>query len=269
VQPFIEKAEIRTLIPHAGSMCLLDRVLAWDDRSILCASETHRDSANPLRRDGRLAAVHAFEYGAQAVAVHGGLRARAAGGVAPPGYLAALRDGRLHTQPLDDFTSPLHVEAERLFSDSANSVYQCRVSAGETLLASGRITIIMQKPSATFDVREETRGPAQPIPNGQITLRRSIPSDHPSLRGHFPGQPIVPGVVILDEVISAMAQVRKSSPDLKGIESVKFLAPLMPEEIFAISFMASAEAQAHFQCQAAERVIAQGRVQLTSHDRAA
>ena len=91
----VNKAEIRTLIPHSGSMCLLDSVTEWDDRSINCISNTHRDPANPLRRDGRLSAVHAFEYAAQAAAVHGGLRARSVGVTAPPGYLAALRDAHL------------------------------------------------------------------------------------------------------------------------------------------------------------------------------
>src|SRR5207249_9236852 len=62
----INKAEIRTLIPHSGLMCLLDQVTQWDDRSIKCVANTHRDPANPLRRSGHLAALHAFEYGAQA-----------------------------------------------------------------------------------------------------------------------------------------------------------------------------------------------------------
>ena len=105
----INKAEIRTLIPHSGSMCLLDSVAEWDDRSIICISNTHRDPANPLRRDGRLSAVHAFEYAAQAAAVHGGLRARSVGVTAPPGYLAALRDARLHVMRLDDVASSLQI----------------------------------------------------------------------------------------------------------------------------------------------------------------
>jgi predicted hotdog family 3-hydroxylacyl-ACP dehydratase len=141
----INKAEIRTLIRHAGRMCLLDSVIEWDDQSIVCISNTHRDAANPLRRDGRLSALHAFEYGAQAVAVHGGLRARAAGVAAPPGYLAALRDARLQVIHLDDVTSPLQIYAYRLFGDVANTVYECRVSAGDVLLANGRITIILRK----------------------------------------------------------------------------------------------------------------------------
>lgn len=138
----INKAEIRTLIPHFGTMCLLDSVTEWDDRSIVCSSNTHRDPENPLRRDGRLSAVHAFEYGAQAAAVHGGLRARSLGVAAPPGFLAALRDARLHVMRLDDVASSLRIYAHRLFGETANTVYECRVSAADVLLAEGRITIM-------------------------------------------------------------------------------------------------------------------------------
>jgi predicted hotdog family 3-hydroxylacyl-ACP dehydratase len=140
----INKAEIRTLIPHSGPMCLLDEVTQWDDGSITCVTNTHRDSANPLRRDGRLSVIHAFEYGAQAAAVHGGLRARSVGTTAPPGYLAALRDARLHVVFLDDIRSPLQVCAKRLFGDGANTVYECRVLADNALLANGRVTIIQR-----------------------------------------------------------------------------------------------------------------------------
>ena len=140
----IDKAEIRTLISHSGAMCLLDGVTEWDDQSIICTSDTHNDPGNPLRRDGRLSAVHALEYAAQAVAVHGGLRARSAGMKAPPGYLAALRDARLHVARLDDITLPLQVCARCLFGDSANAVYECRISADDVLLAEGRVTIILR-----------------------------------------------------------------------------------------------------------------------------
>ncbi len=138
----IDKTEIRTLIPHSGLMCLLDEVTQWDDRSITCVSNTHRDPANPLRRDGRLSAVHAFEYGAQAAAVHGGLRARSVGEIAPPGYLAALRDARLDVARLDDIQAALQVHALCLFGDGVNCVYECRVSAHDRLVAEGRVTIV-------------------------------------------------------------------------------------------------------------------------------
>jgi predicted hotdog family 3-hydroxylacyl-ACP dehydratase len=140
----INKSEIRTLVPHSGLMCLLDSVTEWDDRSITCISNTHCDPANPLRRNGRLSALHAFEYAAQTAAVHGGLRARSAGMTAPPGYLAALRDARMHVMRLDDIASPLQICAHRLFGEAANTVYECRVSAGDVLLADGRIIIMLR-----------------------------------------------------------------------------------------------------------------------------
>lgn len=126
-------------------MCLLDRVIEWDDQSIICESETHHDPANPLRRGNRLSAVHTFEYGAQAAAVHGGLRARAEGATAPPGYLAALRDAELYVNQLDDISVPLLVRAQRLFGAAVDTVYECQILAGDQLLAQGRVTIVKRR----------------------------------------------------------------------------------------------------------------------------
>ena len=140
----ISKPQIRELIPHSGLMCLLDLVTQWDDRSIVCISNTHRDPANPLRRNGQLSALHAFEYGAQAIAVHGGLRARSAGVTAPPGYLAALRDAHLHVVQLDNIGAPLQICAYRLAGDSVNTIYECRVLADDVLLADARTTIMLR-----------------------------------------------------------------------------------------------------------------------------
>lgn len=140
----IDKDGVRALIPHAGRMCLLDGVLEWNDEYIACTSETHRDVSNPLRRDGRLSALHAFEYGAQAIAVHGGLRARAAGVAPPAGYLAGLRDARVHVAYLDDLESALTVHAARLFGDAGNCIYETRVSATGTPVAQARITIMLR-----------------------------------------------------------------------------------------------------------------------------
>jgi len=142
---FIDKSEIRTLIPHSGTMCLLDEVVRWDDESIVCITNTHRDANNPLRRDGQLSAMHALEYGAQAAAVHGGLRARAVGTTVPPCYLAALRDAHLHVARLDDLTSVLEVRAQRLFGDAGDTIYQCAILADGLPVADGRVTIMLRE----------------------------------------------------------------------------------------------------------------------------
>jgi predicted hotdog family 3-hydroxylacyl-ACP dehydratase len=80
----------RTLVPHAGEMCLLTRIVNVGERDIECVTDSHRSASNPLRRDGSLAAFHLAEYGAQAMAAHGGLkdpRAKERGGM-----LVSIRD---------------------------------------------------------------------------------------------------------------------------------------------------------------------------------
>jgi len=62
-------------------------------------------------------------------------------------------------------------------------------------------------------------------------VRRTIGADHPSLLGHFPGAPVVPGVVILDEILAALTEWREDS-HLTVIRAVKFLVPLKPEQPF-------------------------------------
>jgi len=52
---------------------------------------------------------------------------------------------------------------------------------------------------------------------------RAISADHPSLPGHFPDRPLVPGVVILDEVLTALVEWRKDC-QLAGIRAVKSCA---------------------------------------------
>ena len=55
-----------------------------------------------------------------------------------------------------------------------------------------------------------------------------VPADHPALAGHFPGEPIVPGVVLLDHVLRAAGKGKARFP------VVKFHAPLGPGEEFEI-----------------------------------
>jgi 3-hydroxyacyl-[acyl-carrier-protein] dehydratase len=67
-------------------------------------------------------------------------------------------------------------------------------------------------------------------------LRFEIAEDHPCLPGHFPGQPVVPGVVVLDRVFSAIeaaieatAQTQNAAlPPHVRLPQVKFVQPLLP-----------------------------------------
>ncbi|MCJ0826430.1 phosphotransferase [Luteimonas sp. 50] len=141
----IDRAGILALVPHQGAMCLWDEVLDWDADSIRLRAHNHRDPAHPLRGDdGRLRAVHLCEYGAQAMAVHGGLRARAAGGVAKPGLLVALRAVELLVARIDDLPGALECEARVLIDSDAGWQYAFRVSHAGMLLAEGRAAVLPQ-----------------------------------------------------------------------------------------------------------------------------
>lgn len=55
-----------------------------------------------------------------------------------------------------------------------------------------------------------------------------IPADHPAFAGHFPGQPILPGVLLLQRVMDlAEAEIGRSLATC-ALRNVKFIAPVMP-----------------------------------------
>jgi 3-hydroxymyristoyl/3-hydroxydecanoyl-(acyl carrier protein) dehydratase len=93
--------------------------------------------------------------------------------------------------------------------------------------------------------------------------RRTISADHPSLPGHFPGTPIVPGVLILDEILAALTEWRGGS-HVTAIRAVKFLAPLKPQQPFTICLSAGQDAddEVDFSCRVDDRVIVEGRLQV-------
>jgi predicted hotdog family 3-hydroxylacyl-ACP dehydratase len=139
----IGRDEILALVPHQGTMCLWDEVLAWDAQAIRLRATNHRDGEHPLRRAGRLHALHLCEYGAQAMAVHGGLLARAAGGRAAAGMLVALRGVVLHVDRIDDLPGALECEADVLVLGDTGQQYAFRISHGGALLAEGRAAVML------------------------------------------------------------------------------------------------------------------------------
>ncbi|MBS0590768.1 MAG: hydroxymyristoyl-ACP dehydratase [Proteobacteria bacterium] len=61
-----------------------------------------------------------------------------------------------------------------------------------------------------------------------IATRFCIDASHPALPGHFPGRPVVPGVLLLDRVAAAIE--RDFVAHVAGLPQIKFLAPLLPGE---------------------------------------
>jgi predicted hotdog family 3-hydroxylacyl-ACP dehydratase len=143
----IAKSEWQHLIPHREAMALLETVVAFDDTTIHAIAVSHRDPQNPLSSDGTLRAVNLCEYGAQAMAIHGGLLAQQSGNVAAPGFLVSLRAIELHVARIDDLPRDLHVYATQLHGDNTGWQYEFRIEHDGALLASGRAAV-MTRPQA-------------------------------------------------------------------------------------------------------------------------
>ncbi len=139
----LAKAQWQDLIPHKGTMSLLDCVVDWTDTDIHLTASSHRGPHNPLRSDGMLRAVHLCEYGAQAMAVHGGLIAQRAGAVASPGFLVSLRGVELFVARIDDLPEELHVYAQRFSANEAGLLYVFRVEHSGRRLGEGRAMVSM------------------------------------------------------------------------------------------------------------------------------
>ena len=150
----LDRAGIEARIPHRGSMCLLDRLAAWDAQAIHCTTATHAHPDNPLRTASGLLSPNLIEYAAQAMALHGGLTASA--GEAPSaGFLASVRQVRFGVDRLDDVEGALQVHATRLSGDERQVLYEFRVAdAAGRSLAQGRAVVVLNTPLASKEATQ-------------------------------------------------------------------------------------------------------------------
>lgn len=138
----LAKAEIARLIPHAGRMCLLDEVTAWDATTIRCLARSHRDPANPMRAGAELPALCGIEYAAQAMAVHGRLSSTV---TEKPraGYLASVSDVVCAVRRLDDLDGDLVIEAEKRAGDEGRVQYGFTLTSNRKQILTGNATVVL------------------------------------------------------------------------------------------------------------------------------
>jgi 3-hydroxymyristoyl/3-hydroxydecanoyl-(acyl carrier protein) dehydratase len=92
------------------------------------------------------------------------------------------------------------------------------------------------------------------------TVAWRVPADHPAFAGHFPGAPIVPGVMLLDTVIHAVANTTDALFDSFEIRSVKFLSPARPADELTIEFRLESSGTLHFEVRTGARSCASGEI---------
>ena len=91
----------------------------------------------------------------------------------------------------------------------------------------------------------------------EIVARFTVAADHPALPGHFPGRPIVPGVLLLDQAIET-ARIAFGLGAATGLPRAKFLSPVLPGEEVEIAVALSRTDRIAFTCRVGERVVATG-----------
>lgn len=89
----------------------------------------------------------------------------------------------------------------------------------------------------------------------------SIHSTHPALAGHFPGNPIVPGVVLVDHMLDAIAAWR---PEVRihGAHRLKFLRTVRPAEIFSMECDGSPPGRVRVRCLVGRELAAEGSFEI-------
>ena len=93
------------------------------------------------------------------------------------------------------------------------------------------------------------------------TAECCIPASHPSLPGHFPGNPIVPAVVILNEVI-ATCNDWQPTIHVSGVNNAKFIAPLLPDQHFNISLSHTGKSTIAFECLINDKTLVSGKLSI-------
>ncbi len=86
----------------------------------------------------------------------------------------------------------------------------------------------------------------------------TVPHDHPAFEGHFPGHPLLPGVVLLTEALAAIAAAGVNPGREWTVESAKFLSPVAPGTQLAILHTAQPSGSIRFEIRAGERRVASG-----------
>ena len=96
-------------------------------------------------------------------------------------------------------------------------------------------------------------------------LPLAVAADHPAYAGHFPGQPILPGVVLLDETLHALAVQLGGADAAWQLKSVKFHSPVQPGEQLALHAVESPAGSFRFELRCGDarghaRIVASGSV---------
>lgn len=93
------------------------------------------------------------------------------------------------------------------------------------------------------------------------SLKLSVAPEHPALPGHFPGSPIVPGVMILDLLVEEWRR-RRPNAAVRGLRKMKFIAMLAPGQEFAVTWGEARDGRVSFTAESGGKPLATGQFVL-------
>ena len=96
------------------------------------------------------------------------------------------------------------------------------------------------------------------MPGAPVTTALAVPRDHPAYDGHFPGHPILPGVVILAEALATIAASTGTSVDAWSVSNAKFLEPVTPGTPLTLSHELLDTGGVRFEVRSPAGVVASG-----------
>ncbi|PII20157.1 hypothetical protein CR919_09870 [Stenotrophomonas sp. LMG 10879] len=139
---------IEEVVPHRQDMCLLDRILRWDQDSI--EAELVVPEAGLFIEDGAVPAWVGIEYMAQAIAAWAGCRARTAGN---PPRLGFLLGSRRYASTRSSFPSGTRLQVQarcELLGDNGLGMFACRILAGEEEWAVANVSVFEPADSMAY-----------------------------------------------------------------------------------------------------------------------
>lgn len=96
-----------------------------------------------------------------------------------------------------------------------------------------------------------------------IEVEHAFAADHPSAAGHFPGHPVIPGAVLLDEVVRVLHTCLGNEQATLEVRTAKFLHPVLPGERISIIIEAVTQNEYKFQCKLQQKTALAGTLHYT------
>lgn len=102
-------------------------------------------------------------------------------------------------------------------------------------------------------------------PGARVETSITIAQDHPAFAGHFPGQPVVPAVVLLAEALAAIELATGRAPHEWTVSGAKFLQPVGPGARLTLTHE-EARGGRRFEICSGETIVASGTLTAKGED---